>query len=196
MAKTPRKIIQCDLSGQELRVFASAQEAALSCGSSWPAYIHKSIRFGSPVYGYRWKYAGMPLADMPRSTPGARRAVVVDHDGDVETYRSISEASRSLGIGISSIEHSLSTGGKVKGYLFYYQDSGPMISKSPRSGHRPVVSVDDRGRVVDEYPSAPMAAEALGVSPSAIYRCLNRNNPDCKAKGYRFRYKEEQGKPL
>ena len=191
MAGVARKVVQCDKDGNEIRVFISAKEASESFGSRWSTNIHKAIKYGSLAFGYRWKYLGGNLEDIPIGTPGKARKVVAVSviTKDSITYPSISEASRQLGIGITSIESSLQTGSKAKGYRFHYEDVGTMPISRKRISTA-VVAIDENDEIALEFPSAKEAAIALGITSGAIYWCLNRKRPDSKCKGYRWRYKE------
>ena len=191
MALKARRVVQCDLSGKMIRYFISAKEAAESLGSKWPASINKAAKYGLTFRGYRWRFEGEELVTNPKGTPGAKRKVIaVNLDTKVEqTFPSISEASRRLGIRITSIESALQTGGNTKGYSFYYLGMGPMPKEKKKRICRSVRAIDEEGNVIKEWPTVSDAAKELGVIDSAIYGCLNRKNPNARCKGYRLRYK-------
>lgn len=192
MPNTARKVIQCDRSGNDLREFVSAKEAALSFGSTNGNAINKAIRHGNCAFGYRWRYADEPIYIKPEGTPGKSRSIVaIDENGTESIFSSLSEASRQLGIGLSAIESALHTGCAAKGFHFRYE--GEPIAKSfKREKHRKaIIAIDDECQVVAQYASAYECAANLGVIPAAVYRCLNKNNPDAKCKGYRLRYKND-----
>lgn len=189
MANISRKVIKCDKEGNDIATFESTKEAALSFGSATGNAICKAIKHGHMAFGYRWRYLGEPLYIRREGTPGKSRKIIsIDIDNKEVIYKSISEASRSLGIGITAIESALLMGCEAKGYHFRYE--GEPIAKSYKHDrHRKrVVSIDDNGNVVEEYSSAQECAKALGVIDAAVYRCLNKKYPNAKCKGYRLRY--------
>lgn len=193
MSGLPRKVVQCALDGSDVRSFPSAKEAAKVFGSDCPTSILRSIKYGTRAFGFLWRYAGAPLAKKRDGlTPGKARAIVATKaDGThVATYPSQMEASRQLGIGVSTIESLLMTGGVGKGYHFYYKEEGDRKKCRSRFS-KPVVSLNDDDSVHREYPSARDAARELKVNPSAIYACLNPKNPNDRCKGHRFRYKQD-----
>lgn len=191
MAGTARKVIQCDTSGKEIRCFDSSRQAALSFGSIWPSSIHRSIKYGVTAFGFRWKYVGDELIKKARGTPGSKRKVIAIAGDIALPFESLSKASRILGIKLSTIEHAILTGDKVKGYRFYYQDIGPGLMEKKGRSKKPVVAVDNCGKPIKEWSSVIAAAFSLEVVPSAVYWCLNKKHPNAKCKGYRFRYKED-----
>lgn len=192
MAKQARRVVQCSLDGEELRYFESALEASKAMGGSYPTSIFRSIQYGRPAFRFRWKYEGEELKPLPCGTPGRRRRVISINTLTKEeiTFISLSEASRSLGIGISTIESSLETGGVGKGYLFRYEGEESITPSRGNTFNRPILALDENGNTLREYPSVREASRILGVNESAIYRCLRKNNPQAKCKGYLFRYKK------
>lgn len=193
MALTPRKVIQCDRAGNDLRSFSSAKEAASFFNSNCPSAVQKAIRHGTCAFGYRWRYEGEPLYIRLEGTPGKRRRIVAvsQTDGKETTYPSLSDASRQLGIGITAIESSLLMGCLAKGYRFRYEGEEMAESFKNKKHRQAVVAIDDDGNIVKEFPSAYEAAKELGVIHAAIYRCLSPRNPDAKCKGFRLRYKKD-----
>lgn len=193
MKDRSRKVIQCDLEGNEIRVFDSAAQAATSYGSKWATSIHKAIKYGLVFYSSRWKYEGEELVELLKATPGLRRKVVAVNLATKEetVFPSMSEASRQLSLGLTSIESSLQTGGKAKGYTFYYEDVGPMPKERKIRTRNAIVALNDEGEIVREWKSAYDAAKELGVINAAVYRCLNKGNLNAKCKGYRLRYKND-----
>lgn len=191
MPLSPRRIIQCDLDGNEIRYFDSVKQALESLGSKWPTSINRAAKYGLTFHGYRWRFEGEELVTNPKGTPGARRKIVAVNleNKEEETFLSLSEASRRLGIGLTSIESSLQTGGNVKGYTFYYLDKGPLPKERKKRMHRAVIAIDEEGKMIKEWPSVSNAAKELGVIDAAIYGCLNSKNPNARCKGYRLRYK-------
>ena len=191
MAGKPRQVVQCDLSGTEIRSFESASEAASFYGSKYATNIHKAIKYGLTAHGYRWKYEGGMLVDMPKGTPGAKRGIIGINlcTNEEMAFPSISMASRQLGIGITTIESALQTGSKAKGYSFYYADTGPMPKEKKSRTRRAILGLDEKGNIIKTWASAYDAAKELGVIDAAIYGCINSKNPNAKCKGYRLRYK-------
>ena len=192
MGNKARKVIQVDKTGKDLREFSSAKEAALYCGyPNGSSAISKAIRHGSCAFSFRWRYKDEPLYIKESGTPGKRRRIVaINSNNEERLFLSISEASRELGIGISSIESSLLMGCYAKGYRFRYEGEAIEKSYKRERNRKEVVAIDNEGNVIASYPSAYVCAESLGVIPAAVYRCLNSNNPNAKCKGYRLRYKE------
>lgn len=192
MPNVPRKVIQCDRAGNDLREFPSIKEAQLSFGSTKGNSINKAIRHGCCAFGYRWRYAGEPLSIKPEGTPGrSRRVIAIDKDGNEDILPSLSEASRKLGIGITAIESALLMGCKAKGYHFRYEDK-PMAASYKHDRHnRKVVAIDEANQIVAEYPSAKDCAASLDVIKAAVYRCLSQKGLNAKCKGYRLRYKDD-----
>lgn len=191
MALTPRKVIQCDKAGNDLRPFPSAKEAAAFFDSNCPSAIQKAIRHGTCAFGYRWRYEGEHLFIRPEGTPGKRRriAAINQSDGVETTFPSLSEASRQLGIGITAIESSLLMGCLAKGYRFRYEGEALAKSYKHERHRKKVVAIDDDGGIVAEYPCAMECARSLGVIKAAVYRCLREKDSKAKCKGYRLRYK-------
>ncbi len=192
MPNVPRKVVQCDRSGNDLREFSSAKEAALSLGFLTPNAINKAVRHGRCAFGYRWRYADMPLYIKPEGTPGkSRRIVAIAKDGGEEAFPSLSEASRKLGIGITAIESALQMACKAKGYRFRYEGEALAKSYKHERYRRKVVAIDDDGGIVAEYPCAMECARSLGVIKAAVYRCLREKDSKAKCKGHRLKYKDE-----
>ena len=191
MALSPRKVIQCDQSGKDVRVFASSKDAALCFGSKNPSAISKAIKHGLSAFGYRWRYEGEELAPKSNGTPGKRRGIIaIEQDNGNETlFPSLSEASRKLGIGLTAIESSLQTGCLAKGYRFRYEGESLVESGKGKRHKRKVVAIDDDGNIVAEYDCAYDCAKAYGVIDAAVYWCLSPRHPNAKCKGYRLRYK-------
>ena len=192
MPNVPRKVVQCDRSGNDLREFNSAKEAALSLGFATPNAINKAVRHGHCAFGYRWRYADMSLYIKPEGTPGKSRAIVaIGGSGAEEAFLSISEASRKLGIGLTAIESALQMGCEAKGYHFRYEGEALAKSYKHERHRRKVVAIDDDGGIVAEYPCAMECARSLGVIKAAVYRCLREKDSKAKCKGHRLRYKGE-----
>ena len=192
MPNVPRKVVKCDRSGNDLREFSSAKEAALSLGFALPNAINKAIRHGNCAFGYRWRYADMPLYIKPEGTPGKSRAIVaIAENGDEEMFPSLSETSRKLGVGLTAIESALLMGCEAKGYHFRYE--GETLAKSYKHERhkRKVVAIDDEGKIVAEYSCAMECANSRGVIKAAVYRCLKEKDSKAKCKGHRLRYKDE-----
>ena len=193
MSNVATKVIQCTKEGKDLREFSSAKEAQLFFGSKTGNSISKAIKHGNCAFGYRWRYAGQPLYIKPEGTPGKRRAIIADDLKGTETsYPSISEASRKLGVGITSIESSLLMGCTVKGYRFRYEGEPFSESFKHKRNRRKVLFLDDDGNVIKEYESAYDCAKDLGVIPGAVYRCLRGDKPNARCKGRRLRFKPEE----
>lgn len=191
MARTPRKVIQCDKDGKAIASFPSAKAASLSHGSPYPNAIHKAIRYGMTAFGYRWRYEGKECVNPLKKTPGKRRPIIsIDIKDHQEClFESLSKASRELGIGISAIEHALLTGGQVKGYRFRYTDADAVIPAKRQPLTRSIEAIDEVGQVVATYPSAKEASKALGVSLSMIYWCTAHKRKQRRCKGLYLRYK-------
>ncbi len=191
MARTPRKVIQCDKDGKAITSFPSAKAASLSHGSPYPNAIHKAIRYGMTAFGFRWRYEGEECVSPIKKTPGKRRPIISINikDHQERLFESLSNASRNLGIGISAIEHALLTGGQVKGYRFRYADADAVIPAKSQPLTRSIEVIDEVGQVVANYPSAKEASKALGVSLSMIYWCTAHKSKNRRCKGYRLRYK-------
>lgn len=195
MPGVPIIVIQCSLSGEDIRSFPSASEAAQNFGGKCPTPITRSIKYGTCAYGFRWRYHGTPLKPLRSDTKAgkARRIVVTKPDGTyITTYPSQSEASRQLGIGITLIESLLMTGGSSKDYHFYYEELGDKRNDSTRIC-RPIVALNDDDTIHAEYPSVKEAAKTLGVIPAALYVALRKSQPNARCKGHRFRYKQDLG---
>lgn len=191
MALSSKRIIQCDLNGKEIRVFNDAKEAASAMNSKWAMSIYRSIRYGFPAFGYLWKYEGCELTKRGDLTPGKKRKVVSKDisTGKKRTHASISQASRELGIAVSSIESSLLTGCKAKGYIFYYSGESPVPSAKKNAYRKAVVALNDKDEVLREWPSVHAAAKELGVTIGAIYQRLGKDSQGRKCKDYRWAYK-------
>ena len=192
MPNIPRKVVQCDRDGDDLRVFPSIKEAQLSFGSLNGNSINKAIKHGCCAFGYRWRYLDQPLYIKPEGTPGKSRSIIAfDDNGVEETFLSLSAASRSLGIGLSTIESALLMGCKAKGYYFRYEGESLAKSYKHERHKRKVIAIDEDGHVLTEYASAIEAAESLGVIKAAVYRCLRDKDSKAKCKGHRLRYQDE-----
>ena len=191
MARTPRKVIQCDKDGKAIASFPSAKAASLSHGSPYPNAIHKAIRYGMTAFGYRWRYEGEDCVNSIKKTPGKRRPIISINikDNQERLFESLSSASKDLGIGISTIEHALLTGGQVKGYRFRYADADAVIPAKRQPLTRSIEVIDEVGQVIATYPSAKEASLALGVSLPMIYWCTAHKESARRCKGYRLRYK-------
>ena len=193
MSNVATKVIQCDKEGNDLREFSSAKEAQLFFGSKTGNSISKAIKHGNCAFGYRWRYVGQPLYIKPEGTPGKRRAIIArDLNGAETSYPSISEASRKLGVGITSIESSLLMGCTVKCYRFRYEGEPFSESFKHKRNRRKVLVFDEDGNVIKEYESAYDCAKDLGVIPGAVYRCLRGDKPNARCKGHRLRFKQEE----
>lgn len=192
MSNTPRKVVQCDKEGNDLRTFNSAKEAALSFGSVTANAVNKAIRHGHCAFGYRWRYFGQPLYIKPEGTPGKKRGILaIDKEGNETLFPSLSEASRKLDIGLTTIESALLKGHEAKGYHFRYEGE-PLARSYKHDRHRrSVVAIDEQGDIVAEYASASDCAASLGVITAAVYRCLREKGSKAKCKGYRLRYKDQ-----
>ena len=191
MALKERKVIQCYLDGSEIHIFDSAKQAASAMNSKWAMSIYRSIRYGFPAFGYLWKYEGCELTKRGDLTPGKKRKIVSKDisTGKKRTHASISQASRELGVAVSSIESSLLTGCKAKGYIFYYSGESPVPSAKKNAYRKAVVALNDQDDVVREWPSVHAAAKELGVTIGAIYQCLGKDSQGRKCKDYRWAYK-------
>ena len=192
MANRARRVIQCDLSGEEIRLFENALEASRSLGGKDATSIHRSIQYGRPAFGFRWKYEGEELKPMPSGTPGKRRKVIsINVDAGIETaYLSLSQASRELGIRVSAIESALQTGCVANGYRFRYQGK-PLVEQAKRRSYRRSIIGIDKDGTIKRWESAYEAATSLGVIASAIYGCLNSKNSNARCKGYLLRYDDK-----
>lgn len=192
MPNVPRKVVQCDRLGNDLREFNSAKEAAFSLGFATANAINKAVRHGNCAFGFRWRYADQPLYIKPMGTPGkSRKIIALGEEGSETTFPSISEASRKLGIGITAIESALLMGCEAKGYHFRYEGE-PLAKSYKHDRHkRKVIAIDDKGRIIAEYPCAFDCAKTLGVIKAAVYRCLKEKDSKAKCKGHRLRYKDE-----
>lgn len=190
MARTPRKVIQCDKDGKAIASFPSAKAASLSFGSPYPNAIHKAIRYGMTAFGFRWRYEGEDCSKPIKKTPGKRRPIIsINIDNQERLFESLSNASKDLGIGISAIEHALLTGGQVKGYRFRYADADAVTPAKQNPLTRPIEVIDEVGQVVATYPSAKEASKALGVSLSMVYWCTAHKKKQRRCKGLHLRYK-------
>ena len=189
MARTPRKVIQCDKDGKAIASFPSAKAASLSFGSPYPNAIFRAIRYGVTAFGYRWRYEGEDCVNPIKKTPGKRRPIIsIKIDNQERLFESLSNASKDLGVGISAIEHALLTGGQVKGYRFCYADADAVIPAKSQPLTRSIEVIDEVGQVVATYLSAKEASKALGVSLSMIYWCTAHKSKQRRCKGYRLRY--------
>lgn len=190
MPNSPIKVIQCDENGNELRVFNNATEAAKYLSKESPNFIQKAIKNGTKAFGYRWKYYGTELKIKKTGTPGKRRSILAwkEFDQTKLLFPSLSQAARELHLGVTSIEDALLNGRPRKGYYFQYLDEEPKTNY--KKYKKPLVAIDEDGNIVFEFPSVPDAAKALSVSPSALYFCLRPGFPNCRCKGYRWRYKQ------
>ena len=190
MPNSPIKIIQCDDDGNEIRIFDSASDAAKSFGNPTPNWIRKAAKNGTKAFGYRWKYYGTELKIKKAGTPGKKRSILAWKESDQTklVFPSLSQAARELQLGVTSIEDALLNGRPRKGYYFQYLDEEPKTNF--RKYKKPLVAIDDEDNIVLEFPSVPDAAKALSVTPSALYFCLRPGFPNCRCKGYKWRYKQ------
>lgn len=190
MPNSPIKVIQCDDSGHELRVFNSAIEAAKYLSKENPNFIQKAIKNGTKAFGYRWKYYGTELKIKKTGTPGKKRSISAwkENDQTKLVFPSLSQAARELHLGVTLIEDALLNGRPRKGYYFQYIDEEPIAEY--KKYKKPLVAIDECDNIVLEYPSVLDAAKALAVGPSALYFCLRPGFPNCRCKGYRWRYKQ------
>lgn len=192
MSNRPRSIIMCSSNGEELKIFATAKDAAEYLGKTWPNPIYRSINYGTLAFGYRYKYQGEELKIAKEGTPGKRRAIIaidIKHNKEFE-FISISECSRQMHISITAIESALHYGHKVKGHHFKYKDEElvPQSQKNARKRH--VLLLDDEGNIVKEYSSVHELAAAYGVTIGAIYQYVNPKILPKRFRGYFVRYKE------
>jgi plasmid maintenance system antidote protein VapI len=179
-------IVQFSLTGNTIKKWKSATEAAKELGiqSSHIASVCKGNR--NTTGGYKWVYEG----DSP-SHPSEREGVKVlqySLSGNLlNEYSSIVGASKETGIDKASISQTCrgrtNTAG---GFQWKYKDRKDSVSAVERKGKKTVVQYSLKGKRIREWESAAEAGRELNIERGSITAvCRGRRN---MTGGYRWEY--------
>jgi hypothetical protein len=164
--------------------------------------IYYIKKFDSYKNGYNMSYGGDSFSGTKRpkgkDCPNSKPVYQIGLDGNViKLWDSITEASKSLNVDLSSI--SLACKGKCKTagkYVWVLKDDYskdinysriPQI-KDRGKGTKPVLLLDNNGNIMEEFYSVNNAGLKLGILPQEVSRiCLHKTN-NCK---FNLKYKNE-----
>lgn len=189
-----KTIYMFDLSGNYLRSFKNAREAAIFINPENQDNIRASIKnnclgITSSSYGYFWSYT----KNFKYYNNCNKEVAQYTINGKfLRTYKSITEAEISLSL--NSIQQAIIKKGSAGGYQWrYYEgdnsDIPTLINTKTKNNYLPILMFDKHNNFIKEFDSVKQCiTEYTQLSASQINRVLN--NTIKSHKGFIFRYKD------
>lgn len=189
-------LVQCILTGEKLR-FNSLQET----GRYFKTNTSEVFRYLNSDSMVPWRkrfemtyegkaFKGLTAEDIGKVANGQSKEVVVNRDGFLIIFSSISDASRALGISLYRLYGALSKGTAVGDVTISYMDEyeGDTSQAEVRKGHRstvvrpnfkrlptPIQTIDQVTGEKLYWNSCEELARIYGVTKSAIQRAISVN---------------------
>ena len=190
-----KAIVCLTLDGEYVKTYRSARQAEIQDG-----FLNTSVLLcckgllnmcGNRVFMYEKDYLEHgPKKYVKPESARMKRIVQCDLNGNfIKKFKSVTEASRELGILRSRISSSLTGCSKTAGgYIFVYEEDFPIkdISKyKPIKRGRKVAQVDpETGEIIKVFDRMTDAAKEFGGSHKFIHKVCDK--PNCKAYGYKW----------
>jgi hypothetical protein len=177
-----KPVTQYDLSGKKMKTYNSIESAARATGLT-PDNIQKNVKGNNHTAGgFIWKYASLnEIRKLPAPKPrtysqkpsGTKEIIQYSLEGKkLGVYKSISEASRAIGLAGSGVGSALDNPSRSSGG-FVWRSKGNVyrgnLAKNPVANKaRVVTQYDLQGRKLKIYPSTKKAEAATGIHATTI----------------------------
>ena len=187
-------VIQYDLDGNYIQEFLSCQHASVCTGIGRHNIGDCANGITKQSGGYQWRYKVENKIDSIEAyqraeSPRKRSIIQLDLDGNfINTFNSVTEASKKIGIGRANISSCLT--GKIKrsgGYQWIYADNyneNQNYKFKGISAGNGIFQLDQNKKIINHFNNCSEAARFLGEETKVhkqIHKALNTGN---KCRGF------------
>lgn len=202
---TLRKILQIDLkTGETIKVWNGTLEAQRAVGRPLQNHISRCCRgIISKAYDYKWQFQDEPHAYVYKYKFKAVSQYTTDGQF-IKTYKSVTEASKALGILQNSISQCLNGKSRTAGkFVWKYADEvknqepimqEPIIEDCIKKGEptniiKAVNQYTKDGEFIETYKTVAEASRATGICEGSIRHCVKDRRKT--AGGFVWKYDNE-----
>lgn len=181
-----KSVSQYDLEGNYIKDFPSAKVASeqTPANRSYITACCKNKR--KSAGGFQWTYTGAPSPDIYKKDYFREVHQYSIRGEYIKTFNSLTAAAKEVNVNVRAISEACR--GKTKSSGNYQWSYVKHQDLSPKEKHHSykikVQQLTPSGQLIAEYEKIKDAANAIGVTPTFISRCINPKYPNKTAKGF------------